>query len=191
MTRSSILFFLLGIAVASIAQTTPVKVEEANVPKAVVEGFNNTIGFPATWYKSTLSNGQVRYVAVTEQMDNATGKMNKFRYRYTEAGRLTSFTQYRGAAKGQSEDDLLASFGTGDVEQGVTDRFKAINKANNITSLEGFSFSPGNSTETIKVHRLVITDKSGKRKVIFLDQAAKEFDMSKYPVRLLEAGEGE
>lgn len=191
MTRSSILFFLLGITVASIAQTKPVQVEETKVPKAVVEGFNNSIGFPATWYKSTLSNGQVRYVAVTEQMDNTTGKMNKFRYRYTEAGRLTSFTQYRGSAKEQTEDELLMAFGTGDADPGVHQRFKAINKANNITSFEAFSFSPGNSPETIKVYRLSITDKSGKRKVLFIDGDAKEFDMSKYPVRLMEAGEGE
>jgi hypothetical protein len=182
-----ILFALMFLCILAKAQ----KIDESLVPKAVAESFNNNIGFPVeSWIKLTLSNGQVRYVAVVQQMDQTSGKTLQNRYRYNESGRLTSFSQYRGDGKGESKDFLVIYLGSGGVSDALLNNFKKITQNNTLISFEGFTFSPGNKTEEfISTHRIVYKDKKGQKVVTFLDSEGKEIDMTKYPIRRLEAEE--
>ena len=58
-----------------------------------------------------------------------------------------------------------------------------------LVSFEGFSFMPGNQSEWVTTHRLVLKDKKGQKSVVYYNGDGKEVDMSRYPIRLLESQE--
>ncbi len=173
----------------SIAQTNSkrIQIEAEKVPEAVKAAFMNSVGWnDIKWFKMRMDNNQTRFVAVFEMMDPTSGKMLANRYRYTEAGKFTSSSQYRGSGAGG--EDLSVYLGTGGVEDAVLEKFKKLLKENQLASLEGITFIPGNQNNAISGHRFVLA--GNKKKVVrYMDSEMNEFDMAKYPVRLLEIAE--
>jgi len=186
------LLFATGALVALHAQkvTKSEKIKESQVPQAVKEMHDNSIGFPAEeWIKLTV-NDVPRYVAVVQQMDPSSGKTLQNRYRYADNGRRTSSSQYRGNGKGEGKDFLSVYLGTGGVDAAFENKIAKLIQENTLVSFEGFGFSPGNQTDQyLSTHRLVLKDKKGQRVILYFDKDGKEIDMSKYPVRRLEAEE--
>lgn len=175
---------LWGAAV--FAQPTRQTIQASAVPKSVQDALEQGIGFPAEgWELVTINPKQKRYVATVTRMDNASGQMLKHRYRYTEDGRMTSESQYRGNGNGNTEE-LLVYLGTGGVEETVQNALRKRLDKNTLVSFEGFSFAPGNQENWVKVHRIV-SNTGATKSIVYLDNNGNEVNMSKYPVRLLES----
>lgn len=190
--KTRIAFFIVILSLSFhliIAQTNSksIQIEAERVPEAVKAAFMNTVGWEdIKWFKMRMDNNQTRFVAVFEMMDPASGKMLVNRYRYTEGGKFTSSSQYR--ATGAGGEDLSTYLGTGGVENAVLEKFKKLLKENQLVSLEGITFIPGNQNNAISGHRFVLA--GNKKKVVrYMDSEMNEFDMAKYPVRLLEVAE--
>lgn len=188
--RILLLLVLFTLSTGLDAQTKSHPIKESEVPEGVKQAFNDALGYPVEeWIKFSV-NESSRYVAVFKLLDPSTGKIIQNRYRYTNTGWLTSFSQYRG--NGRGVNDFLQDY-LGEVYEGT---FKAkldkVLKENTLISFEAFYFVPGNQNQEhpgVYTNRFVVMDKKGKRFAIYYDYKGVEVDITKYPVRRIEAEE--
>lgn len=180
-----IIAFCLIIGVLH-GQNSSERIDESQVPPAVKNKEGLADGFPIeAWFKVKLSNSQIRFVAVYQQLNPASGKVLQKRQRLTSDGRITSQSEYRGNDK----TDAAIYLGTGGVDEKFLETFNKKMKEFSLVSFEGFSFMPGNQSEWVTTHRLVLKDKKGQKSVVYYNGDGKEVDMSRYPIRLLESQE--
>ncbi|MBX2899243.1 MAG: hypothetical protein KF775_06320 [Cyclobacteriaceae bacterium] len=169
-------------------QTKGQPLNESEVPTAVKAAYENELGFPVEeWVKLTV-NEAPRYVAVFRMLDPATGKMVPNRYRYTANGKLTSYSKYFGSGANEESNFYLDILG--DVEASFQSKIEKLLREKTLQSFETFYFVPGNQTNLSTItHRLVLKDKKGKQQIIYFDRQGTEVDITKYPVRKIEAEE--
>ena len=189
------LFFTLLIFTAAVMSlpaqkiTKTQKVKDTQLPKAVKEAYENSMGFPVSEWVKLIINTMPRYVSVFQQMNPSSGKTLTSRFRYDEKGKLTSRTEYRGDGKGE-EKDFFYDYLSGDAGDGFENKIAKLLQDNTLISYEGFSFVPANQPDKeFATHRFVLKDQKGQRVILYFDTDGKEIDMSKYPVRKVEAEE--